>query len=283
MDGRSALLAPLLLSLLLAGCANTQGVKKAVIGPGTSSTIVSTGGPTVPAAEVAPVVRPAAKKAKEEPMRDPRPETLVSLGSIAEGEGLQKKKNEPEHFVKAMDTARKYYQRALKNDPSCGKAQEGLVRVYTQLGEHHRAQEILRQGLEKNPAEARLWLELGMTYNRQKNFAEGIKSIRKAREIDPENVDYMKVMGYTLVRVDRVSEGLEHLIPALGKAAAHYNVAGIMRQQGRGEEAQQHLQQCLAADPGFKRAQDMLASLRSGAPAPTTPEVLPALGFVPLD
>lgn len=308
MEGRSALLAPLFVSLLLAGCANTGGGNKLVRGSEGISALPPTGGPAVPpepVPEVRTVSRKEAPGKKPEPMRDPRPGTLVELGQIAEKEALLKKSKEaPEAFIKKLDTAREYYQRALKGDPTFLKAQEGLVRVYTQLGEHHRAQDVLRKALEKNPEEARLWLELGMTYNRQKNFNEGLKHIRKAREIDPENREFMKVMGYTLARVGKVQEGLEHLIPALGEAGAHYNMAGILRQQGNMDGAQQHLQICLRLDAGHEKARTMLDGLRGGpapgtvpastvpasagpasvpAPSPAAaPELLPpALGFAP--
>jgi len=277
MDGRLSLAAPLVLCLFVTGC-NTTGGAKNLGGIKPTETITKTT-PTEPAPP--PQI---AQRAKDGPKRAPSAEFIVSLAAMSEEAAKKKKKTEPEQFIRSMDETRRLYQEALKVDPNYEKAQHGLIRAHTQLGEHHKAQDIVRAGLEKNPRDGRLWVELGMTYNRQKNYEEALKAFRKGLEVDPENRQYKQAMGFTLVWSGRLNEGMEYLTVALGKAGAHYNAAGILRQQNRLDEAKQHLQMCLDADRNFERAREMLAELRPAAPAPTTPgaEILPAGGLAPV-
>lgn len=268
--------------LLCAGCATTPTVKTGPI----------KGGPKVEApAETPPpnagsggeASKPTAKKAKEAPKRPVTAEFVVSLAAIREDAALKARKEQPENHIRMLDETRQLYQEALKIDPEYNKAQEGLVRVYTQMGDHHKAQELLRKALDKNPNDARLWQELGMTYNRQKNAEEALRCFQKALAIDPENRQHMRVIGYTLVWSGRVNEGVPHLVRSLGKAQAHYNVAGVLARQNRLEEAQQHLQIALEDNPRFERAQQMLSALRSGSPVTPAPDLTPALSFLPVD
>ena len=216
----------------------------------------------------------------------------VALVAIKEEAAMKKKTEEPETSMRMLDETRQMYQEILKTAPDNQKAQEGLVRVYTSMGEHHKARDIIRKNLDKNPKDARLWVEVGMTYNRQKNIDEALRCFRKATELDPENRQYVKVLGYTLVWAGRVNEGMPHLVRAIGEAPAHYNVAGILARQNHLEDARRHLQITLDLDPDFDRAKDMLTRLRETSPAGAAPsgiapagaaDLSPTLGFTPLD
>jgi tetratricopeptide (TPR) repeat protein len=286
MEGRTCLCATFACTLLLTGCATGPTVKTGPLTVGARST-----SSTPPPAEAPPpTAKTVTKKVKDAPKRSASPALEVSLAEIQEDAALKKKKDEPETCIRLLDEARQQYQRVLKMDPDNVKAQEGLVRVYTQMGEHHKAQEILRKKLASTPQDSRLWVELGMSCNRQKNYDEALRCFRKALEIDPESKQFMKVTGYTLVWMGRVNEGVPYLTRSLGAAPAHYNVAGILMRQNQMDEARRHLQLALDANPEFDRAKDMLTRLREGTgAAPATagaagaPEAFPALGFAPVD
>ncbi|MFO0966280.1 MAG: tetratricopeptide repeat protein [Gemmataceae bacterium] len=289
MEGRTSLLAALGLALLVTGCTTTPGVRTGPLMVGTASATTS----SAPPAEPAPPAKPAVvEKKSKDPARRASPDLEVALVAIKEEAAMKKKTEEPETSMRMLDETRQMYQEILKTAPDNQKAQEGLVRVYTSMGEHHKARDIIRKNLDKNPKDARLWVEVGMTYNRQKNIDEALRCFRKATELDPENRQYVKVLGYTLVWAGRVNEGMPHLVRAIGEAPAHYNVAGILARQNHLEDARRHLQITLDLDPDFDRAKDMLTRLRETSPAGAAPsgiapagaaDLSPTLGFTPLD
>ena len=277
MEGRTSLLATLALVLSLGGCVHSrQGDLPSQPPPA----------PTFDSAPTEPV--PTSKQAELKKSRRPSAELVTSLAVIREEASVKRKEAAPDEFIRMLDDARQLYLEALKLDSDYRKAQDGLVRVYTYMGEHHKAQEILQKMLQKQPQNGGIWIDLGMSYNRQKNTDEALRCFRKALETDPDNRQYMQPLGFTLVWAGRVNEGAEYLTKVMGNATAHYNVAGILRQQDRLDEARQHLQLALEADPAHQRARDMLASLRSGpvlpdqiVPAEALTGTDPRLAFIP--
>ena len=124
-----------------------------------------------------------------------------------------------------------------------------------------RALELYHKALDKTPQDHGLWFDMGLCLNRQKEWVRAIPCFQKALELDPENRQYMKTLGFTLVRAGQTEQGLTHLSHAMGTALAHYNVAHMLDHMQQPDQCRLHLQLALEINPNLEQARDMLASL----------------------
>jgi Tfp pilus assembly protein PilF len=267
MDGRMSRLLLLGLVLTAGGCVTTQEKKVTV------------------RREDEPPPTPVA--IKDEPKKTPPPRILMAFAEMKE-RGAEALKDDPEGQARLRDQARQGYQEVLKAEPDHVDASRGLARIYVILGDHERAHEVYGKALAKHPRNVTLWYEQGMMHDRQKNWAAGAECFRKALEVDPENQQCLKAMGFTLARAGQLAESIPYLTRAMGSAAAaHCNVALMVlhmserepaeQRAPREELARQHLRQALQADPNYERARELLASLEPQTAAPTRGAV--ELGF----
>lgn len=268
MDGRMSRL--LLLGLLLTsgGCITTQEKKITVRSEGES-----------PPASVAP---------KDEVKKPAPPRILLAVAEMKE-RGAETLKDNPEGQALLRDEARRGYQEILKAEPDHIEACRGLARVYTRMGDHERALETYTKAIAKHPRNVTLWYERGMMLDRCKDWAAGAQCFRKGLEVDPENQQCLKALGFTLARAGQLTESVTYLTRAMGSAAAaHCNVALMLlhvseqepaaQRAAREELAREHLRLALQDNPNYERARELLASLEPLAAAPTRGTV--ELGFV---
>src|SRR5262249_23109958 len=212
-----------------------------------------------------------------------KPDTVVSLAAFRESEATDTKEG-PAKQRQLRDEARQSYQEALRLDPNCLAAYQGLGRVYTELNDWQRAMEAYRTGLEKHPRDPALWFGQGVCLCRQKNFAQAAESLRKALQLNPENRQILKELGLCLARAGRMDEALPYLVQAVGAPTAHWYLArmtlhlaeqGAMAAAPAQAECRRHLQIALQADAGFAPAQQMLASLDVGSQPRVNIEFMP--------
>jgi len=248
MDSRKSLwLLSLPFALICTGCVTTNQAKNP--GPG--------------AANIARVEEPPKVVKKDEgPKRNPKPSTEIAIGRMKEMEAdTDAVKKNPEAQARLRDDARQAYQAALRLDPNNQEAIRSLGRLYTKIGDCDRAQEILRAAIARNPKDATLWYDLGLCYHRKRDFPESVRCFGKAVELEPENRDYMKKLGFTLAWMGQYDHGLAWLTRTQGSALAHYNVARVMLQKDQTELARRHLQTALRENSQLQDARDLLASL----------------------
>ena len=211
---------------------------------------------------------------KDEPKKIPKPGTFVALGNFKDGEAAQKQK-EPLLQEQLRDEARRAYQEALRIDPAYMPAYLALGQLYITLEEYPRALATFKQGLEKHPKEGSLWFALGMCQARQKEWAGAVEALRHAIGCDPENRQYINLLGYCLARAGRYEESLACFRQTGSEARAHYNLARMLHHLQQDVQAREHLQRALQADPRLEPAQQLLASLNQGT-APEASAVVPA-------
>lgn len=248
MEGRKPLLWPLAL-LFCAGC----------FGGGAQTTTWSSA--PSPPPKVTPTVTTVVESASQDPKRAAR--VLVATAQFKENEAKTADK-EPERQFKLRDEARIGYQEALKIDPSCAEAYRGLGRIYVELGDYQRAQEVLKKAIAKYPKEAVFWYELGQMHNRKRDFAQALTCLNKAVELDPENRSILTTLGLTLARTGKIEESLAILSRSMGAASAHYNVGRMLVHLNRPEEGIRHIRQAVQLNPHLQGAQQMLRELESG-------------------
>jgi len=249
MDCRMSLLVVLVLAGNCCGCLTTKS---------------STQTPAPPSVTQTPTDAQISK-AKPGPLRQPKAETIVALGVLKEREA-DKAPEDAELQQRLRDQARRAFQEAIKTNPKCLAAHQGLARVYLAQGDEERALETYRKATAQFPKEPSLWIDLAMCHNRKKNWDSAIQSLNKALELDPENRLGIQTLGLTLARAGRVDESVACLQKITAAANAHYQVARMMHHLQRRDLCRQHLQLALQANPNFQPAQQLLSGLDQHAP-----------------
>jgi len=196
------------------------------------------------------------------PKRVAQPKTEIAFGQMKENDAdSDAAKKNPEVQARLRDDARQAYQAALKQDPSNVDAYRRLARLYTKVGDYDRAFDTYKKAMAKHPKDAELWYDLGLCHHRRKDLAESVKCFNKALEIDPENRDYMKKLGFTVAYMGQTNQGLALLTRAQGAALAHYGIARVLLQRDQPQQAQQHLQIALRENSQLEEARELLTSL----------------------
>jgi Flp pilus assembly protein TadD len=108
--------------------------------------------------------------------------------------------------------------------------------------------------------------DLGLCYARQGDLARAEQLFRKAVEQRPREVRYGNNLATVLVRSGNTAGALEVLNPIVGQAAAHYNVAHFLNEEGKSSEAWRHFDQAAELDPTLADARLMANRLASHAP-----------------
>lgn len=250
MDGRISVgLVSFALALTCAGCVTTQSKDASRIPQSTN--LVGMGDTTA-----------SMTKKPDGPKRAAQPKTEIAYGVMKEtsAESDAAKKN-PDAQARLRDEARLAYQAALKQDPHNLDALRHLARLYTKVGDFDRAFDTYRRAMAKHPKDAALWYELGLCHHRRKDLNESVKCFNKAIEIDPENPEYLKKLGYTVAYMGQIDQGLVILTRAHGAALAHYGIARVLVQRDQVQLAQHHLQLALRENSQLEEARELLASL----------------------
>ncbi len=94
--------------------------------------------------------------------------------------------------------AERYYETALKRDPTFAPAAIGLVELYRARGDEQAAESLLREMLEANADSADLAHALGLVLVRQRNIPEAMSWLRRAAERAVDNPRYAYVYAVAL-------------------------------------------------------------------------------------
>jgi tetratricopeptide (TPR) repeat protein len=138
------------------------------------------------------------------------------------------------------------------------------------IGDFERAQDIYKKALAKHPKDAALWYDLGMCHNRRREFNDAMRCFTRALELDPENREYLKKLGFTLAWVGQVDQGLLYLTRANQSAAlAHFQIACMFDQKEHRSAAIHHLRLALRDNSQLVEARDLLEALEN----PNAPRV----------
>jgi tetratricopeptide (TPR) repeat protein len=114
-----------------------------------------------------------------------RAEAQVSLGLLAD------RRRDP-------DGARRAYERAISLDPTFVPAYVNLADSYRALQQDERGEQVLRQGLARNPDAAALHHALGLRLVRRGRRAEALVELGRAAKLAPTSARYAYVHGVAL-------------------------------------------------------------------------------------
>lgn len=143
------------------------------------------------------------------------------------------------HQLAELDTAAKYYQRAIKADPGFAEAINNLGTIYYAKKSYRRAINQFRKVLRIKPDVASFWANLSNAYFGRKQYELSSEALQKALELDPTVLDNRGTVG-SLVQDRNVAD----------RAKYHYYLAKSLAKRGRNADALLYIRKAL--EEGFK-------------------------------
>ncbi len=158
------------------------------------------------------------------------------------------------HQLMELDTARRYYERAVKLNPNYAEAINNIGTVYYAEKSYRRAIGQYKKALKFSPNSASIYSNLGTAYFARRNYKEASIAYAKALELDPDVFEHRSTYGQ-LLQERNVEE----------RARFHYYLAKVYAQAGMNERALIYIRKAL--EEGFKDRQKFMeepefASLR---------------------
>jgi len=143
------------------------------------------------------------------------------------------------HQMADLDSARKYYERAIKTDPQYSEAINNLGTIYYARKSYRRAISEYKKALRISPESASAWTNLGSAYFARKNYESASEAYQHALSIDSEVFERHSTTGST---VQERSIG--------DRAKFHYYLARTYAKAGRNADAIVYIRKAL--EEGFK-------------------------------
>lgn len=240
MDGRVTLKLGVCLLIASAGCQHQVWTVPSS-GPNTS-------GSTPPAVPAPDQIKKAAAKPKEIP-----PLVLVSAGDWKVAEAFSPG-TDPDRQPPICEQARAHYENALKSDPKCVPAYQGLARMYTQMQDLPLALENYQKALKIAPNNATLWYELGVCHNYQKNWGPALDCLNRATRLDPRNRSYANTQAVVLAAAGRYEESLDCFVRSNGEAMGYYRLSQTLERLQQPELSRRYLEVAVQKDPSLAPA-----------------------------
>lgn len=172
-----------------------------------------------------------------------------------------------------LTQAREFYQQVLQREPKNVDALLGLGQMYHVSGEATKVQEIERRLKAEHPKEAKVWGWMAVRQGQAKQWDAAAESYHMAAKLDPDNRVYRTHLGFTLARAGRYEEGYAWLSKCMKESDARFNLAQMMVHNGHPDDARRELALALEVDPGYKPAQDQLATLAPDTGRMTPPNI----------
>jgi tetratricopeptide (TPR) repeat protein len=168
--------------------------------------------------------------------------TRFAAGQLAESQG---------------DTNRaiQQYWEAVKVDPKCDEALFRLGVLYCQLKDYPDAIISWKLYLKATNDDATGYSNLAFCEELAGHRAAAESAYRKGLEKDPQNRACRVNFGLMLARDNKLSEATIQLQTVLTAAEVHYNLASVMEQQGKKDQARAEYRKALDLDPNLSDAQ----------------------------
>lgn len=176
------------------------------------------------------------------------PELHVALAQVAHRSGQ-------------IDQARMHYQRALTMDPKHLDALLGAARMEDREGRLDVAQMLYQRAANAHPKSATAQNDLALCFARRGDLPTAAKILDQAVRIEPRKALYRNNAAKVLVEMNQVKPAMDHLVAVHTPAVANYNMAVLLNERGRGDEAIPFLWQAISLDSTIQPAHEMLAEL----------------------
>jgi tetratricopeptide (TPR) repeat protein len=143
------------------------------------------------------------------------------------------------HQMLQLDTAKKYYERAIKKNKKYAEAQNNLGTVHYARKSYRRAIGAYKKALKLAPYSASIHSNLGTAFFARKKYREASEAYAKALELDPEVFEHRNSYG-VMLQERSVEE----------RAKFHYYLARVYANAQMFDRAMQYLRKAL--EEGFR-------------------------------
>lgn len=170
--------------------------------------------------------------------------------------------------------ARRHYGEIVESKPKNVEAALGLARIDQLSGRSHEAEQGFLKAQRLAPDTPETLHALGKFYSAEGRWPEAVDQLNKAMLSAPAERSYRYDLAVALVHTGDIDAALPHFFRTVGDAEAHYNVGLILKDEGRLNEAQEHLLLAVTKRPDLHQAQywlDEVRRLRDASPTPRGP------------
>jgi tetratricopeptide (TPR) repeat protein len=158
--------------------------------------------------------------------------------------------------------ARKSYEAALHDDSQSTDAILGLARLDQLADKPKDAEAGFQKALHLKPGDGKCLASLGQFYVSQKRWPDAFEALNAAIAASPKDIFYKHELAVAKTTSGDVEAGLALFSQLVGPEKAHYNVAFLLKQQGKTQAAVQECQVALRINPTFEPAKVMLTQIR---------------------
>ncbi|MDG2382024.1 MAG: tetratricopeptide repeat protein [Pirellulaceae bacterium] len=157
-----------------------------------------------------------------------------------------------------LESAAEKYEQLLVIDSTHREGLVGYGRLKHRQGDLDGAIEVYRLAATQYGDDPIVLNDLGLCLARSGRSQEAVESLQAAIQLKPESLLYRNNLAAVLVEADRSNEAVTALEQSYGPAVAHYNVAYLLKQQGKGQDAIVHFNEALRLNPSMQPARIML-------------------------
>jgi len=165
-------------------------------------------------------------------------------------------------YDKAEDIYKYILLRYVDNDVAVEHASAYLGDLYLTMGQRLKAVGYLKKALEIQPDEVEYHYLLGFAYSSLERWAEAVDELQEAADGAPGNVEYKRSLGWAVFNFGARDMGLELLREALALAPEDVNVvmdlASAYMISGDISRAEEYGRQALELDPHNDLAQRLI-------------------------
>jgi tetratricopeptide (TPR) repeat protein len=166
------------------------------------------------------------------------------------------------------DQARQLYQKALAMDAKDLNALLSAAHMEDREGKLDVAIGLYDRAVKAHPKNPTALNDLALCVARKGDLASANRILQQAIQIEPRKALYRNNAAKVLIEMNRLEDAAAHLSAVHAPAVTHYNMAVLLAERGRNDEATRAASLALATDPQMQPAQELLAQLDpSSAPA----------------
>ena len=157
------------------------------------------------------------------------------------------------------DVAGRYYAKAREVAPEEPHVLIACARFYDRQGRTQEALDTYRQAWKHGSRDPVVLNDLGLFHARHSQWDRAREFLDQAVAHQPGNLRYRNNLARVWAASGQADAAVATLEPVLPASQARFNVACMLQEQGRDQDAIRLLQQAVELDPDLKPASEMLA------------------------